>query len=142
MKVLIFVLAALPGFSLAAPIYKCIDGAGRTQFTDQPCPATSAAEIISQPTEATVDPQFFGPAIDQTAAANQCEQAARRRANNPSTVNFSRFWSAAFQSFPDGRATYISQFKAKNGFGLELNFDIACYFKGDRLDRVAVNEAS
>ena len=141
MKWLAFLMAALPGVVLAAPVYKCVDGAGRTQFTDQPCPATSTAEVISQPAVMPVEPQFFGRAIEQLRAADQCERAARQRANNPSTVNFSRFWAAAFQSFPDGRATYISQFKAKNGFGLELNFDIACYFKGDSLDRVVVSEA-
>ncbi|NQD80272.1 DUF4124 domain-containing protein [Pseudomonas sp. CrR14] len=141
MRHLFFILALAAGWANAAPIYKCVDQSGKTQFTDKPCTGSASGTLLNAPKLVPIDVEDFGPAIKRADAAEACESAARRRANNPSTVDFSRFWSAAFADFPDGRATFASQFTAKNSFGVELRFDISCYFKGDNLAEVSVAEA-
>lgn len=124
-----------------AAAFKCIDAQGRVNFTDKPCPeASSSTVVLDQPDVVVADKEeSFGPAIDQPAAGSACEAAAKSRASIPSSVDFSRFWSAGFQAQANGRATYVSTFTAKNAFGVDQEFDIACYFSGSQLVSVSVN---
>ncbi|WP_376785232.1 DUF4124 domain-containing protein [Stutzerimonas nitrititolerans] len=141
MRRLLFLLL-VPALVQASPIYKCVDSQGRVNFTDGPCPAETDASVVRPmtfPAVATEDD--FGPAIEQRDAGKACESAAKDRAAFPSTVDFSFLWSAGFQAQPDGRATYVSAFTAKNAFGVDLEFEIACYFKGKHLYKVDVSPA-
>jgi hypothetical protein len=81
------------------------------------------------------------PAIEQGAAMNACERAAKARARHPSTVSFSRFVDAAYSAGPDGRATLESTFTAKNSFNLEVKYQIRCLFDGQKMIEATVTEA-
>lgn len=138
--VLLAVSLLLVNSHVFAAAFKCTDAQGRVNFTDKPCPeASSSTVVLDKPDFVAGDKEeSVGPAIDRPAAGSACEAAAKHRASIPSSVDFSRFWSAGFQAQADGRASYASTFKAKNAFGVEQEFDIACYFKGSRLDSVSV----
>jgi hypothetical protein len=78
--------------------------------------------------------------IDRATAVQQCEQAARMAANNPQTVDFSRFLDVAFLTYPNGRSRLLSTFSAKNAFGVEGKFNIGCLFDGSQLIETNISE--
>lgn len=79
--------------------------------------------------------------IDRATAVQQCERAARMAANNPQTVDFSRFLDVAFLTYPNGRSRLLSTFLAKNGFGVEGKFNIGCLFEGGQLIETSISES-
>ncbi|KEZ04833.1 hypothetical protein GQ57_16080 [Burkholderia sp. MSh2] len=73
-------------------------------------------------------------------AISVCQDYAKSQANHPSTVEFS-MWGARVVEQPDGSVIARSTFTAKNGFGAELKFEVACQVNGTGLVRGAVREA-
>ncbi len=71
--------------------------------------------------------------VSRSQAANACEAAAKEALSRPSTVNFSRAWSAAFQDRPDGTAVFQTTFTADNDLGFESKFEITCLFTGHKM---------
>lgn len=80
------------------------------------------------------------PNIDRATAVQVCEQAAKMAANNPQTVDFSRFMDVAFLTYPNGRSRLLSTFSAKNAFGVEGKFNIGCLFDGSQLIETNITE--
>lgn len=88
------------------------------------------------------DRTFSAPrAISRIDAVEACEREAKAAASHPSTVDFSRVLSVSFSERPDGTATLMSRFSAKNAFNLELNYQIRCLFEGKRLVERMITEA-
>ena len=80
------------------------------------------------------------PNIGQGEAVLACERAAKEAANNPQTVDFSRFMDVAFVPYPNGNSRLISSFTAKNSFGVEGKFRIECFFEGGALTERNIGE--
>lgn len=78
--------------------------------------------------------------IGQTEALSACERSAKMAANNPQTVDFSRFMSVAFVPYPNGNSRLISSFTAKNAFGVEGKFRIECFFEGGTQTETNISE--
>ncbi|KWF68367.1 hypothetical protein WL92_25820 [Burkholderia multivorans] len=74
-------------------------------------------------------------------AIMRCQDYARSQATYPSTVDFS-IWGARVVEQPDGSVIVGSTFTAKNGFGAELKFEVACQVNGRGMVEAAVREAS
>ncbi|ABX17528.1 hypothetical protein UXJ26_06060 [Burkholderia multivorans] len=74
-------------------------------------------------------------------AITQCQDYARSQAAHPSTVDFS-IWGARVVEQPDGSVIVGSTFTAKNGFGAELKFEVACQVNGRGIVQAGVREAS
>lgn len=73
-------------------------------------------------------------------AIARCQDYARSHATHPSTVDFSiRVARVAEQ--PDGSVIVGLTFTAKNGFGTELKFEVACQVNGQGIVDAAVREA-
>lgn len=80
--------------------------------------------------------------ISQAAAVEACEAVARDAATHPSTVDFSRFMDLSYFAHKNGNVRVTSTFTAKNAFDLELKYEIACFFEGNRLVEHSITEAS
>ncbi|WP_313392062.1 hypothetical protein [Sphingobium yanoikuyae] len=78
--------------------------------------------------------------IGQGEALTQCERSAKMAANNPQTVDFSRFMSVAFVPYPNGNSRLVSSFTAKNAFGVEGKFRIECFFEGGTQTETNISE--
>ena len=78
--------------------------------------------------------------IGQGEALLACERSAKRAANNPQTVDFSRFMDVAFVPYPNGNSRLISSFTAKNSFGVKGKFRIGCFFEGEALTEINISE--
>lgn len=76
--------------------------------------------------------------ISESQAFRLCERYIKANTTNPSTVKISRFWDKSFQTFPNGKAKLLTSFKAKNGYGLELEYDIVCYYEGNKLTEAEI----
>ncbi|KGW81880.1 hypothetical protein Y033_4781 [Burkholderia pseudomallei MSHR435] len=74
-------------------------------------------------------------------AISLCREYARSRASHPSTVDFST-WGARVVEQPDGSVIARSTFTARNGFGAEVKFEVACQVNGSGVVDGAVREAS
>jgi len=79
--------------------------------------------------------------IGQSAATAACKDVAIAAATHPSTVDFDLF-AVSYGALPSGRASLESRFKAKNGFNLELSFNIRCLFDGNSMIESAIWEAA
>ncbi len=73
-------------------------------------------------------------------AISLCQEYAKSQASHPSTADFS-IWGARVVEQPDGSVIARSTFTARNGFGAELKFEVACQVNGSGLVRGAVREA-
>ena len=80
--------------------------------------------------------------LDQTEAVDLCESAAKRAAQHPSTVSFSRISGLSYNAHASGRSRVVSSFTAKNSFDLELNFRIDCLFDEATLIETNIAESS
>jgi len=78
--------------------------------------------------------------IGQGEAVLACEQAAKQAANNPQTVDFSRFMDVAFVPYANGNSRLVSSFTAKNAFGVEGKFRIECFFEGGTMTEQNISE--
>ena len=78
--------------------------------------------------------------IGQADAVQACERAAKQAANNPQTVDFSRFMDVAFVSYANGNSRLISSFTAKNAFEVEGKFRIECFFEGGTMTEQNISE--
>lgn len=78
--------------------------------------------------------------IGQSDALMACERSAKEAANNPQTVDFSRFMDVAFVPYPNGNSRLISSFTAKNAFGVEGKFRIECFFEGGNQTETNISE--
>ncbi len=108
----------------------CEDSAGRAFNV-----FFSASDVKEDKTLAAIQPLERGQAIQR------CESAAKDAAVHPSTVDFSRFLDVAIQEWAGGRVRVLSKFTAKNSLGVELTFDIACLFAGERMLEALVSES-
>lgn len=79
--------------------------------------------------------------IGQSAATSDCKEAATAAATHPSTVDFDML-AATYGALPSGRASLESRFTAKNGFNLELSFNIRCLFDGNSMIESAIWESA
>ena len=79
--------------------------------------------------------------IDKTKAADLCEAYAKTKASHPSTVDFSRVLDLNVSEGPNGRTQVNSTFTARNSFGLELKFQIQCWFDENRFIEGRIAEA-
>lgn len=215
MRYVLAILMLLPLPAMAAGINKCVDAAGRVNFTDAPCPGSpvdsggslgggiqpgdllmvepryqrDVAKMLNRLSvqhaacRQRIDPYTAGKsstqgsagapaffvqcgdaqvpevvrftladiqggttpaaivAVDERTANRECEQAAKQRALNPSSVDFSRILDAHFIARPNGTSTFSSSFTAVNGFGVENRFRIGCTFQGKTLTDVSVKPA-
>lgn len=97
--------------------------------------------VFFRPTDAEAVDAFAAiEPLAKSAATDACEMAAKRAANNPSTVKFSRIMDLAYLPHVSGRARVVSTFKAKNTFGLELEYRIDCSFDGASLIDTSISE--
>ncbi|HEF4736136.1 hypothetical protein KTD19_26440 [Burkholderia multivorans] len=74
-------------------------------------------------------------------AITRCQDYTRSQVTHPSTVDFS-IWGARVVEQPDGSVIVGSTFTAKNGFGAELKFEVACQVNGQGILDAAVRVAS
>lgn len=79
--------------------------------------------------------------IDKSLAINQCENYAKSSAAYPSTVDFSKFMDLAVTEHSNGNTTVMSSFTAKNGFNLELKYNIRCISNASGLFEANISEA-
>lgn len=77
-------------------------------------------------------------AVTESAAKTACEKAAKERALNPSSVDFSRILDANFIARPNGDSSLTTTFTAANDFDVESRFFISCIFEGERLAGVSI----
>lgn len=101
---------------------------------------SSAFNVWFRPTDVGTN-MTATPPIEQGNAVIACEQAAKRQATHPSTVDFSRFLDVSYSARPDGRVALTSSFSAKNSFNLELKYKIRCLFDGNKMIEATINEA-
>ena len=80
--------------------------------------------------------------IDKLTAVDLCKQEILKRAAHPSTVAFPMIDYDFREGSGDGRTQLLMSFKAKNGFGLELEYDARCDFNGRAVTNVAASEAA
>lgn len=73
-------------------------------------------------------------------AITLCQDYARSKAAHPSTVDFS-IVGARVAEQSDGSVIAASTFTAKNGFGLELKYEVACQVNGSGIVEAGVREA-
>ncbi|MGZ2748341.1 hypothetical protein [Burkholderia stagnalis] len=73
-------------------------------------------------------------------AISLCQEYAKSKASHPSTVDFS-IWGARVVEQSDGSVIARSTFTARNGFGAELKFEVACQVNGSGVVDGAVREA-
>lgn len=78
--------------------------------------------------------------LNRTAAVNACEAYAKSAATHPSTVDFSRFMDLAYGTTPGGRAEVNTSFTAKNGFNLEIKYQIRCLYDGPQMIEASIWE--
>jgi hypothetical protein len=80
-------------------------------------------------------------AWSEAAAVKACEQQILSVATHPSTVSINKF-GYTFQKFePLGSVAVQMDFKAKNGFGLELKYAARClYSPGSSTGEITVKE--
>ena len=79
-------------------------------------------------------------AIKGADAILKCEDAARERLSHPSTADFAML-DVDFKSFDNGAATYSTTVTARNGFNLELKYQVVCEFTGSELTDIKMDEA-
>ncbi|MCA8320037.1 hypothetical protein [Burkholderia cepacia] len=73
-------------------------------------------------------------------AIELCKGYARSQANHPSTVDFS-IVDTRIAEQPDGSVIAATTFTAKNGFGLELKYEVACRVNGSGIVESGIREA-
>ncbi|AOJ60971.1 hypothetical protein J3L14_20505 [Burkholderia pseudomallei] len=73
-------------------------------------------------------------------AITLCQDYARSKATHPSTVDFSLLGTRVAEQ-SDGSVIAASTFTAKNGFGLELKYEVACQVNGSGIVEAGVREA-
>ncbi len=71
-------------------------------------------------------------AIEQGKGLLICKKEAKRRASNPSSVDFSMFFNVGYNPKPNGNAIVSSAFTAQNDFGVEQKYRIFCFFDGQK----------
>ena len=86
------------------------------------------------------DVSLSGVHMDRTTAINKCEAAAKARAQNSSTVDFSKVMSLSVIDFPNGRTKVQSKFTAQNAFRAKGIYRIECMFERGALIDVNVSE--
>lgn len=69
-----------------------------------------------------------------------CQDYARSKAAHPSTVDFSLLGTRVAEQ-SDGSVIAASTFTAKNGFGLELKYEVACQVNGSGVVEAGIREA-
>lgn len=90
--------------------------------------------------EFTETPPKSTSTLSASDARTLCIDATKDRIIHPSTADFS-ILGAGFKSFDDGTAIFGTTFTAKNSFGLELEYEVACDFTGSTLTDVKIVEA-
>lgn len=78
--------------------------------------------------------------IDKFAAIEVCKRAILASASHPSTVEFPAL-NYDLRDGGGGKTELLMSFKAKNGFGLQLEYDAQCDFTGKMLDDMRMSEA-
>ena len=81
-----------------------------------------------------------GKPPERTSAINACEAYAKSAATHPSTVDFSRTMDMVFLTSPTGRAEVNTSFTAKNGFNLEIKYQIRCLYEGNKMTKAEICE--
>lgn len=105
MRYLLAVLAMLPCFALASGIYKCVDTAGRVNFTDAPCDGatTSSNERIAgsiQPADLfMVEPRYQSDVAKMLNRLSEQHSACRQRIDPNTAGKSSTQGSAGNPSF-------------------------------------------
>jgi len=77
--------------------------------------------------------------LNQIDAATACQYAAKARSSHPST--FEPGWGHEYKAGSKGMSVVDINFKARNGFNLELSMHATCSFKGDQLTNIEIFEA-
>lgn len=106
------------------------------------CQGEQPFNVWFEPEDAADRRKSFAAArnVGQGDAVLACEQAAKQAANNPQTVDFSRFMDVAFVPYANGNSRLISSFTAKNAFGVEGKFRIECFFEGGTMTEQNISE--
>jgi hypothetical protein len=114
-----------------APVFFVTCGAGADVFN-----------LWFGPGDAAADKTFTAAQpLSQSAAVTACEAVARAAATHPSTVDFSRFVDLAYFAHKSGNVRVSSTFTAKNALNLELEYDITCFFEGNRMVDHTITES-
>lgn len=114
-----------------APVFFVTCGAGADVFN-----------LWFSPTDATADKTFTAAQpLSQSAAVTACEEVAKAAATHPSTVDFSHFVDLAYFAHKSGTVRVSSTFTARNAMNLELEYDITCFFEGNRLVEHSITES-
>lgn len=95
----------------------------------------TAADAKSGRSFAPVEP------IKKLDAISACKEGVLRKAVHPSTVEFPTF-DYDFRDGGNGKTQVLMSATAKNGFNLDLRFDVQCDFTGANLDSVSMSEAA
>lgn len=79
--------------------------------------------------------------VNRDSAVDACEDHAKNNAQHPGTVDFSRLLDLQIYETPNGNTRVSSSFTAKNGFGLELKYNISCLMNANGLFEATIHEA-
>lgn len=107
----------------------CFDGGDMKSFD------FTAADASNGRSFAPVNP------IGKLTATDICKKAILERATHPSTVEFPML-DYDFREGGNGQTQLLMSAKAKNGFGLELEYDVQCDFHGSELSNFIMSEAA
>jgi hypothetical protein len=79
-------------------------------------------------------------AISQDEAFDRCKKLVKANATYPSSVDFKLLDTSGFQAKTTGNVVVNLGFKAKNGFGVELDAQARCVFTPDGQGEVTFTE--
>ncbi|VWC91084.1 hypothetical protein BLA18112_03325 [Burkholderia lata] len=107
------------------------------------CGAGAAAfNVFFSRTDISGDKKLVAPSnIGHTEAVSQCQEYVRSHATHASTVNFSHVADLRVTDHPNGNTRVTSTFTAKNGYNLELKYNISCLLNSSGLIEANISEA-